>query len=101
MTSAKRAASFSNIPTIAEAGFPEFDVNPWFGLFAPAKVPPQIIRKINADVNEILRSKDVVDKFAAQGAEPYLTDPQQFASVLKADIAKWGQVVKASGASVD
>ncbi len=101
VTSAKRAASFSNIPTIAESGFKEFDVNPWFGLFAPAKVPPQILRKINADVNEILKSKDVVEKFAAQGAEPYLTDPQQFASVLKADIVKWGQVVKASGASVD
>jgi tripartite-type tricarboxylate transporter receptor subunit TctC len=101
VTSAKRAGSFANIPTIAEAGFKDFDVNPWFGLFAPAKVPPQVVRKINADVNEILKSKDVVDKFSAQGAEPYLTDPQQFAAVLKADIAKWSQVVKASGASVD
>jgi len=72
VTSAKRAASFSTIPTVAEAGFKEFDVNPWFGLFAPAKVPPQIVRKINADVNDLLKSKDVADKFAAQGAEPYL-----------------------------
>jgi tripartite-type tricarboxylate transporter receptor subunit TctC len=101
VTSAKRASSFASIPTVAEAGFKDFDVNPWFGLFAPAKVPAQIVRKINVDVNEILKSKDVVDKFAAQGAEPYLTEPQQFAAVLKADIAKWGQVVKASGASVD
>ncbi len=101
VTSAKRAASFGTIPTIAEAGFKDFDVNPWFGLFAPAKVPAQVVRKINADVNEILKSKDVADKFSAQGAEPYLTDPQQFATVLKADIVKWGQVVKASGASVD
>ena len=101
VTSAKRAGSFANIPTVAEAGFKDFDVNPWFGLFAPAKVPQQVIRKINADVNEVLKSRDVVDKFAAQGAEPYITDPQQFAGVLKADIVKWGQVVKASGASVD
>ena len=101
VTSAKRAGSFANIPTVAEAGFKDFDVNPWFGLFAPSKVPPQVIRKINADINELLKSKDVVDKFAAQGAEPYITDPQQFAGVLKADIVKWGQVVKASGASVD
>jgi len=101
VTSAKRAASFPDIPTIAEAGFKDFDVNPWFGLFAPAKVPPQVVSKINADVNEVLKSKDIVDKFAAQGAEPYITSPQQFASVLKADIAKWSQVVKASGASVD
>lgn len=101
VTSAKRSASFANIPTIAESGFKEFDVNPWFGLFAPAKVPTQIVNKMNADINEVLKSKDVVDKFNAQGAEPYVTDPQQFANVLKADIAKWGQVVKASGASVD
>jgi tripartite-type tricarboxylate transporter receptor subunit TctC len=101
VTSAKRASSFADIPTIAEAGFKDFDVNPWFGLFAPAKVPASIIRKINADVNEIVKSKEVTDKFAAQGAEPYLTDPQEFAAVLKADIAKWGKVVKASGASVD
>ena len=101
VTSAQRASSFANIPTIAEAGFKDFDVNPWFGLFAPAKVPANIINKINADVNEILKSKDVTDKFSAQGAEPYITTPQEFAGVLKADIAKWGKVVKASGASVD
>jgi tripartite-type tricarboxylate transporter receptor subunit TctC len=101
VTSAKRAASFSQIPTIAEAGYRDFDVNPWFGLFAPAKVPAQVVRKINADVNEVLRSPDVVEKFMAQGAEPYATDPKQFAAVLHSDIAKWSQVVKASGASVD
>ena len=101
VTSAKRAASFSQIPTIAEAGYRDFDVNPWFGLFAPAKVPAQVVRKINADVNEVLRSPDVVEKFMAQGAEPYATDPAQFAAVLHSDIAKWSQVVKASGASVD
>jgi tripartite-type tricarboxylate transporter receptor subunit TctC len=101
VTSAKRAASFSQIPTIAEAGYRDFDVNPWFGLFAPAKVPAQVVRKINADVNEVLRLPDVVEKFMAQGAEPYATDPKQFAAVLHSDIAKWSQVVKASGASVD
>lgn len=101
VTSAKRAASFPNIPTIAEAGFRDFDVNPWFGLFAPAKVPTAIVRKINADVNELLKTKDVQDRFASEGAEVYMTDPNQFASVLHADVVKWGQVVKASGATVD
>ena len=101
VTSSKRAASFSNIPTIAEAGYKDFDINPWFGLFAPAKVPANIIKRINADVNDVVKLKDVTDKFAAQGAEPYLTTPQEFAAVLKADIAKWSLVVKSSGASVD
>lgn len=86
---------------MAEAGVKDFDVNPWFGLFAPAKVPAAVIAKINADVNEVLNTKKVVDQFAAQGAEPCLTTPQQFAAVLQADIAKWDQVVKASGASED
>lgn len=101
VTSARRAGAFANIPTVAEAGFKDFDVNPWFGLFAPAKVPAPIVAKINADVNELLKSKDVAEKFSAQGAEPYVTSPQQFQAVLRADIVKWGQVVKASGASVD
>jgi tripartite-type tricarboxylate transporter receptor subunit TctC len=101
VTSAKRAAAFPNIPTVMEAGFKDYDVNPWFGLFGPAKLPAQLVGKINADVNEALRSKDVVEKFSAQGAEPYITTPQQFAEVLKADIAKWTQVVKDSGATVE
>jgi tripartite-type tricarboxylate transporter receptor subunit TctC len=101
VTSAKRAASFSNIPTIAEAGYLDFDVNPWFGLFAPAKVPAQIIQMINANVNDVVRLKEVTDKFTAVGAEPYLTTPQEFAAVLKADIGKWSQIVKSSGASLD
>lgn len=102
VTSGKRATAFGNIPTIAESkGFARFDVDPWFGLFAPAKVPPEIVRKINADVNQVLKMPEVVEKFTGQGAEVYETDPQQFAAVLKADIGKWGKVVKESGASLD
>ena len=101
VTSARLAAAFSQIPTIAEAGFKDFDVNPWFGLFSPAKVPPSVVRQINADVNELLHNKYVVERFMAQGAETYLTEPQQFARVLRADIAKWSLVVKSSGASLD
>lgn len=101
VTSLKRAASFPGIPTIDESGFKGFDVNPWFGLFAPAKVPQQVINRINADVNEILRSRETEERFASQGAEPYVTDPAEFARVLKADIARWSRVVKDSGANVD
>ncbi|WP_114969144.1 tripartite tricarboxylate transporter substrate binding protein [Rhodoferax ferrireducens] len=101
VTSAKRAAAFSNIPTIAEAGFGAFDVNPWFGLMAPAHTPRDVILKINADVNTVLRSKEVIDSFNAQGADPYITGPEEFAAILKADIEKWAGVVKASGAQVD
>ena len=101
MTSAKRAASFDTIPTIAESGYPGFDVTPWFGLLAPARTPAAVVGKINADVNELLGSKDVADSFAAQGADPYPTSPEAFTRVLRADIEKWGQVVKESGARIE
>jgi tripartite-type tricarboxylate transporter receptor subunit TctC len=101
VTSAKRAAAFDQVPTIAEAGFPSFDVTPWFGLLAPARTPEAVVKKINADVNELLNRKDVAESFAAQGAEPYLTSPEEFTQVLRADIQKWGRVVKESGASLD
>jgi len=101
VTSAKRVAAFADIPTVAEAGFQGFDVNPWFGLFAPTGTASNVVAKINADVNALLRTKELQDRFSAQGAEPYITDPASFASVLQADIAKWGAVVKSSGASVD
>ena len=101
LISAKRAAAFDQIPTIAEAGFAGFDVNPWFGLLAPSRTPAAVVAKINADVIPLLRSKEVAEKFAAQGAEPYLTSPSEFTRVLRADIQKWGEVVKASGAHID
>ncbi|MDB5851664.1 MAG: LacI family transcriptional regulator [Rhodoferax sp.] len=104
VTSAQRATSFNNIPTIAEAGgqqFGDFDVNPWFGLMGPKRMPAELVQKINNDVNELLRSKEVIDSFAAQGAEPLATRPEQFGAMLKADLVKWGGVVKTSGASVD
>ncbi len=101
VTSAKRATAFGEIPTIAESGFPGFDVNPWFGLFAPAATPPAVVRQLNADINETLRDPEVVAKFTATGAEVYATTPAQFGAVLKDDIAKWSKVVKASGARLD
>ncbi|HQD82045.1 MAG TPA: tripartite tricarboxylate transporter substrate-binding protein, partial [Quisquiliibacterium sp.] len=85
----------------AESGFAGFDVTPWFGLFAPAGTPPAVVARINRDVNEALRAADVVEKFTGQGAEPYLTTPEQFADVLKRDIGTWSKIVKASGAKVD
>ncbi|WP_447922327.1 Bug family tripartite tricarboxylate transporter substrate binding protein [Achromobacter aegrifaciens] len=101
VTSARRVAAFDSIPTIAQAGFKDFDVNPWFGLMAPGRTPPDLILKINRDVNEILRTPEVAASFAAQGAEPYITQPEEFTKVLRADALKWGDVVRASGAQVD
>jgi tripartite-type tricarboxylate transporter receptor subunit TctC len=101
VTSAQRSSSFAQIPTIAEAGFKDFDVSPWFGLFAPAKTPPAVVRRMNQDIQDVLKNREVIDKFQAQGADPFITQPAEFAAILKADLAKWGEVVKASGAQID
>jgi tripartite-type tricarboxylate transporter receptor subunit TctC len=101
VTSAQRSATFKEIPTIAESGYPGFDVNPWFGLFVPAGTPPAVVKQMNADINAALRQKDTMEKFAAQGAEPFETSPEQFAAILHADIAKWSKIVRDSGAKID
>ena len=101
VTGSKRAQAFKDIPTIAESGYPGFVINPWFGLFAPKGTPPAVVNRINADVNLLLGDKDVQDKFAVLGAEPFETTPQEFTAILHADIQKWAAVVKSSGATAD
>lgn len=101
VTGSKRAQAFKDIPTIAESGYPGFVINPWFGLFAPKGTPPAVVQQINAEVKKILADKDVMEKFAVLGAEPYDTTPQEFTAILQADIKKWAVVVKSSGATAD
>jgi tripartite-type tricarboxylate transporter receptor subunit TctC len=101
VTSAQRSQAFAQIPTIAESGYKDFDVSPWFGLFAPAKTPPAIVRRMNQDIQEILKNREVIEKFQGQGADPFITQSAEFAAILKSDLAKWSEVVKASGAQID
>jgi tripartite-type tricarboxylate transporter receptor subunit TctC len=101
VTSARRSPAFRDIPTIAESGIAGFDVNPWFGFFAPAGTPAAVVRQINADVAEAMRHPEVAEKVAKAGADAYLSTPEEFAAQLKADIAKWAKVVRDSGAKLD
>lgn len=101
VTGSRRAAAFKDIPTIAESGYPGFVINPWFGLFASKGTPASIAQQINADVKKVMEDKELLDKFAALGAEPFETTPQQFAAMLHADIQTWAAVVKSSGATAD
>jgi tripartite-type tricarboxylate transporter receptor subunit TctC len=100
VTSAKRSDAVKDVPAIAET-YPGFDVNPWFGILVPAKTPPAIVRKINADVNRMLAQKDVIDRFVNLGAVPFATTPEQFGKIAHDDLVKWAKVVKDSGAKVD
>ena len=97
MTSKERIAIAPDVPTIAEAGFPGFDVNPWWGMLAPAGTDMAIVRKVNADVAEILKTPEMVKLLAASGAAPLITSPEAFLTMLEGDVAKWAKVVKAAG----
>ena len=101
VTGSKRSATFPSLPTFGEAGIAGLELSPWFGLLAPAGTPEPVVRKINGDVAELLRDKDVIERFAQLGADPYVTQPEQFGRVLQDDIQKWSRVVKASGARID
>jgi tripartite-type tricarboxylate transporter receptor subunit TctC len=101
VTSGRRNAGFPDIPTIAESGYPAFDVTPWFGIVARVGTPAAVIQKVNADVRELLASKDVVEKLGAVGAEALVTSTEEFGAIIKTDIATWTEAVKSSGARVD
>jgi tripartite-type tricarboxylate transporter receptor subunit TctC len=101
VSSAKRIAVAPDIPTVAEAGFPKFDVNPWWGILAPAGLSPAIAQKISADVAEILKTPEMIEILAKQGATPLITSSDAFRDLLAQDIEKWRKVVKASGATIN
>lgn len=97
ITSAKRVASASNIPTIAEQGYPGFEVSVWYGLFAPSGVPAAILQKLNGELNNALKSEDVKEFFAAQGVFILGGSIEDFARFNKAQDAKWSAVISKAG----
>jgi tripartite-type tricarboxylate transporter receptor subunit TctC len=101
VTTAKRSPELPNVPTIAEAGVPGYEATSWFGMFAPAGTPPEVVAKLNTALVKVLANADVKKKITDQGAEPYSEKPEQFADFIQKESVKWGKVVKDSGASVD
>ena len=94
VTTRERVPVVPDLPTIAEAGVPGFDVSSWFGFFVPAKTPPEIIAKLNADTNAALAHASVKPRFDDLGATPRGTTPGQLAAFLKSEIDKWGPVIR-------
>ena len=84
-------------PTMAESGFPGFQVDVWFGLLAPAKVPAPILARLNTELNKALQSPDLREKLVAGSYEPVGGTPERFAEIIRADIAKYGKVIRDIG----
>ena len=101
VTSARRSAAVPDLPTIAEAGVPGYDVTQWFGLLAPVATPAAIVSRLNSEVNKMLATPEVKEMLGARGADPIAGTPAEFAALIKSEYAKWAKVVKDSGARVD
>jgi len=101
MGSAKRVPSLPDIPTLSESGVPGFEAYSWAGMLAPAKTPKDIVARLNKEIVDILKQKDVADTLNLQGAIPVGDTPEQFAAYVKAEINKWGAVVKSANIKAD
>jgi len=95
-----RAAATPDLPTVAET-LPGFVVNNWVGLFAPAGTPPGIVGRLNGEVQKFMQSKEITARLTAEGARFIPMTPDQFGAFVKSEIAKWGPVVRASGARAE
>jgi len=97
LTSAKRSPFIPEAPTMAEQGYPDIALQEWLGWFVPAKTPTEVVKRLNAQVRENLQSPELQDALAKNALEPQHQSPEDFAAMLKADIARWGPIVKATG----
>jgi tripartite-type tricarboxylate transporter receptor subunit TctC len=100
VTNEKRIGALPNVPSISET-IPGFGSTPWYGILAPTGTPVAIVNKLNGAIKTALADKDVQERLLKQGCEALESTPQQFATLIKDDLANWQKIVKSSGASVD
>ena len=101
VTTASRSSFFPELPTMNEAGVKGYEFSTWYGLLVPAGTPKAIVDRLHAETQKALATQLVKDQFTAQGLEAGGSTPQEFGAFLKSEVAKWGKIVKASGATAE
>ena len=86
-----------DLPSLHEAGVPDYEVTQWHAFLAPAKTPREIILRLNTELLKILQRPDIKARFAAEGAEGLGSTPEEFGTYIKSEIDRWGRVIKAAG----
>ncbi len=100
-TGLKRSSLAPEIPTVAEAGYPGFEADTWYGMLAPAKVPPAFVKQANAAVTKMLTQPDFKERLAHEGAQPAGGTPAQFAAHIKSEIEKWAKIVRMAKVKIE
>ncbi len=100
-TGLARSSVLADVPTVAEAGVPQYEATIWLGIMAPAGTPKAIVDKLNAEINKVLANTEVKDAWGKQGAITMSMSPEQFGKHLRADIEKWARIVKSAAINVD
>ena len=98
ITSAKRSPTAPEYPTVSESGLPGYESVSWYGILATAGTPKPVVDRLNAEIRRIVATPEVRDALAGQGAEPVTDTPEEFSAIVRADVAKWARIVKATGA---
>jgi len=94
VTTAGRQAAFPELPTVAEAGVPDYEISTWYGIWAPARTPAEIVGRLHAAVARALRGEDAKEKMAALGAQPVADAPEDFGRFVRAESERWGRLVR-------
>ena len=101
VTTLTRSSAAPEIPTVAESGVPGYDANAWFGVFAPAGTPPEIIARLNAEIVKILKQPQVRQKLLSVGGDPVGNTPEEFGKFFRSEVDKWGKVIRAANLQID
>jgi tripartite-type tricarboxylate transporter receptor subunit TctC len=101
VSTANRAVSMPDVPTIAEAGVPGYDSNVWYALLAPRGTPKPIVMRLSSEIAGLIKSSDLRQRFLTDGIVPVGSTPEELGAYIKTESAKWEAVVKRSGASID